>query len=150
MDKGKPTPPSVLTYIPHSFNSLDMTVMVLGSGLGEVKKNPLFPACAPKGVNHRDFYNECGKPVCYFLAKDYGHNDMLDDETKGIRGKATYCLCTKEKSRVPMRKFVGGVLVAFLKAYLEGNSSNLVAIRDGNVTLPVELQDIDFLVQVLG
>ncbi|PHU14246.1 hypothetical protein BC332_15451 [Capsicum chinense] len=108
MDKGKQTPPSVLTYILHSFNSLDMPVM------------------------------------------DYGHNDMLDDETKGIRGKATYCLCTKEKSRVPMRKFVGGVLVAFLKAYLEGNSSNLVAIRDGNVTLPVELQDIDFLVQVLG
>ncbi|PHT78644.1 Chlorophyllase-2, chloroplastic [Capsicum annuum] len=119
-------------------------------GIGRSEKNPLFPACAPKGVNHRDFYNECGKPVCYFLAKDYGHNDMLDDETKGIRGKATYCLCTKEKSRVPMRKFVGGVLVAFLKAYLEGNSSNLVAIRDGNVTLPVELQDIDFLVQVLG
>ncbi|KAF3622837.1 putative EPIDERMAL PATTERNING FACTOR-like protein 4-like [Capsicum annuum] len=46
MDKGKQTPPSVLTYIPHSFNSLDMPVMVLGSGLGEVKKNPLFPACA--------------------------------------------------------------------------------------------------------
>ncbi|KAH0662184.1 hypothetical protein KY284_027115 [Solanum tuberosum] len=146
MDKGKQTPPSVLTYVPRSFNNLDMPVMVIGSGLGEVKKNPLFPACAPKGVNHRDFYNECCKPACYFVAKDYGHNDMLDDETKGIRGKATYCLCKKGKSREPMRRFVGGVLVAFLEAYLEGNSSDLIAIRNGHVTLPVELQDTDFLV----
>ncbi|XP_004241041.1 chlorophyllase-2 [Solanum lycopersicum] len=146
MEKGKQTPPSVLTYVPRSFINLDMPVMVIGSGLGEVKKNPLFPACAPKGVNHRDFYNECCKPACYFVAKDYGHNDMLDEETKGIRGKATYCLCKKGKSREPMRRFVGGVLVAFLEAYLEGNSSHLIAIRDGHVALPVELQDIDFLV----
>nr|XP_016493291.1 PREDICTED: chlorophyllase-2, chloroplastic-like [Nicotiana tabacum] len=145
MDKGKQTPPAVLTYTRHSFN-LDMAVMVIGSGLGEVKKNPLFPACAPNGVNHRDFYSECCKPACYFVAKDYGHNDMLDDETKGIRGKATYCLCKKGKSREPMRRFVGGILVTFLEAYLEGKSSELMAIRDGNVTLPVELQDIDFLV----
>ncbi|XP_009597039.1 chlorophyllase-2 [Nicotiana tomentosiformis] len=145
MDKGKQTPPAVLTYTPHSFN-LDMSVMVIGSGLGEVKKNLLFPACAPNGVNHRDFYSECCKPACYFVAKDYGHNDMLDDETKGIRGKATYCLCKKGKSREPMRRFVGGFLVAFLEAYLEGKSSELMAIRDGNFTLPVELQDIDFLV----
>ncbi|XP_060215628.1 chlorophyllase-2-like [Lycium barbarum] len=146
MGKGKQTPPSVLTYIPHSFNNLDMPVMVIGSGLGEVKKNPLFPACAPKGVNHRDFYNECCKPSCYFVAKDYGHNDMLDDETKGFRGKATSCLCKNGKSREPMRRFVGGILVAFLEAYLEGNLSDLIAIRDGHVTLPVELQDTDFLV----
>ncbi|XP_027773178.1 chlorophyllase-2, chloroplastic-like isoform X1 [Solanum pennellii] len=146
MEKGKQTPPSVLTYVPRSFINLDMPVMVIGSGLGEVKKNPLFPACAPKGVNHRDFYNECCKPACYFVAKDYGHNDMLDDETEGIRGKATYCLCKKGKSREPMRRFVGGVLVAFLEAYLEGNSSHLIAIRYGHVALPVELQDIDFLV----
>ncbi|KAJ8558034.1 hypothetical protein K7X08_004800 [Anisodus acutangulus] len=128
MDKGKQTPPAVLTYVPHSFNNLDMPVMVTGSGLGEVKRNPFFPACATKGVNHRDFYNECFKPACYL--------------TKGIRGKATYCLCKQGKSREPMRRFVGGVLLAFL----EGNSNDLIAIRDGHVTLPVELQDTDFRV----
>ncbi|KAM3356373.1 chlorophyllase-2 [Capsicum galapagoense] len=145
MDKGNQTPPPVLTYIPRSFN-LDMAVLVIGSGLGEVKKNPLFPACAPKGVNHRDFYNECCRPACYFVAKDYGHVDMLDDETKGVRGKATYCLCKNGKCREPMRRFVGGIVVAFLEAYLEGNSSDLMAIKDGYVALPVELQDVDFLV----
>ncbi|XP_008224250.1 PREDICTED: chlorophyllase-2, chloroplastic [Prunus mume] len=144
MDKGKQTPPPVLTYVPHSFD-LDMAVMVIGSGLGEVKRNPLFPPCAPKGVNHEDFFNECQKPACYFVAKDYGHLDMLDDETKGIRGKSTYCVCKNGKSREPMRKFVGGVVVAFLQAYLEGDSSHLTAIKDGlDETVPVELQIVKF------
>ncbi|KAH0637189.1 chlorophyllase-2, chloroplastic-like [Solanum tuberosum] len=145
VDKGIQTTPPVLTYIPQSFN-LDMAVLVIGSGLGEVKRNPLFPACAPNGVNHRDFYNECCRPVCYVVAKDYGHVDMLDDETKGVRGKATYCLCKNGKSREPMRRFVGGIVVAFLEDYLKGNSSDLMAIKDGYITLPVELQDADFRV----
>lgn len=144
MDKGKQTPPPVLTYIPHSFD-LDMAVMVIGSGLGEVKKNPLFPPCAPKGVNHEDFFNECRKPACHFVAKDYGHLDMLDDDTKGIRGRTTYCLCKNGKSREPMRRFVGGIVVAFMKAYLEGDTSDLMSIRYGHETAPVELQTIEFL-----
>ena len=146
MDKGKQTPPPVLTYVPHSFDLEGMAVMVIGTGLGEVKRNPLFPACAPKGVNHEDFFNECRKPACYFVAKDYGHLDMLDDETKGVRGKATYCLCKNGKSREPMRKFVGGVVVAFIKAYLGGDSNELMAIREaGYDAAPIELQSVEFL-----
>ncbi|XVF38282.1 hypothetical protein REPUB_Repub20aG0087300 [Reevesia pubescens] len=145
MDKGKQTPPPVLTYVPHSFN-LDMAVMVIGSGLGEVKRNPLFPPCAPNGVNHEDFFKECRKPACHFVAKDYGHLDMLDDETKGIRGRSSYCLCKNGKAREPMRRFVGGIVVAFMKAYLNGDDNDLIAIRDGNETAPVELQTVEFLV----
>nr|WAU86936.1 birch protein [Betula platyphylla] len=144
-DKGKQTPPPVLTYVPHSFD-LDMAAMVIGTELGEMKKNPLFPAPAPKGVNHEDFFNECQKPACHFLVKDYGHVDMLDDDTKGIRGKATYCLCKNGKSRKPMRTFVGGIVVAFMKAYLLGDNSDLMAIRDGHETAPVELKTMEFLV----
>ncbi|XP_059447118.1 chlorophyllase-2 [Corylus avellana] len=145
MDKGKQTPPPVLTYVPHSFE-LDMAAMVIGTELGEMKKNPLFPAPAPKGVNHEDFFNECQKPACHFLVKDFGHVDMLDDDTKGIRGKATYCLCKNGKSREPMRRFVGGIVVAFMKAYLLGDNTDLLAIRDGPETAPVELKTIEFLV----
>ncbi|KAI5639463.1 hypothetical protein M9H77_00604 [Catharanthus roseus] len=145
MDKGKQTPPPVLTYVPHSFD-LDMAVMVIGSGLGEVKKNPLFPACAPKGVNHEDFYNECREPSCYFVAKDYGHQDLLDDNTPGIRGKFTYCLCKNGKSRDPMRRFTGGIIVAFLKAYLEDDFRDLDGIKNGHIVPPLEIQNIDFLV----
>ncbi|EOY05782.1 hypothetical protein QUC31_016603 [Theobroma cacao] len=145
MDKGKQTPPPVLTYVPYSFN-LDMAVMVIGSGLGEVKRNPLFPPCAPKGVNHEDFFKECRKPACYFVAKDYGHLDMLDDDTKGIRGRSSYCLCKNGKAREPMRRFVGGVVVAFVEAYLNGDHTDLIAIRDGYETAPVELKTVEFLV----
>ncbi|KDP40227.1 hypothetical protein JCGZ_02225 [Jatropha curcas] len=144
MDKGKQTPPPVLTYVPHSFD-LDMAAMVIGSGLGELKRNPMFPPCAPKGVNHEDFYKECEKPACYFVVKDYGHLDMLDDDTKGIRGKSTYCLCVNGKSREPMRRFIGGVIVAFLRAYLEDDGSDLMAIGNGQ-TGPVELQRSEFYV----
>ncbi|KAL5785612.1 hypothetical protein ACOSQ2_008004 [Xanthoceras sorbifolium] len=146
MDKGKQTPPPVLTYVPHSFDLNGMAVMVIGSGLGEVRKNPLFPPCAPKGVNHEDFFNECRKPACHFVVKDYGHLDMLDDDTKGIRGKASYCLCKNGKSREPMRRFVGGIVVAFMKAYLDnGDASELMSIRYGHETAPVELQTVEFL-----
>ncbi|THG09698.1 hypothetical protein TEA_024315 [Camellia sinensis var. sinensis] len=110
-----------------------MAILVIGSGLGEVKKNPLFPSCALKGIDHEDFYKECHEPACYFVAKDYGHIDMLDDETKGIRGKTSYCLCKNGKSREPMRRFVGGIMVAFMKAYLEGGSSCLLELGDGDL-----------------
>ncbi|XP_050374083.1 chlorophyllase-2 [Argentina anserina] len=128
MDKGKQTPPPVLNYVPHSFDLDDMAVMVIGTGLGEVKRNPRFPPCAPKGVNHENFFDECRKPACYFVA---------------VRGKATYCLCKNGKSREPMRKFVGGVVVAFIKAYLGGDSSELLAIREaGHEAAPIELQTV--------
>ncbi|KAG6727214.1 hypothetical protein I3842_02G119300 [Carya illinoinensis] len=144
MDKGKQTHPPVLTYVPRSFE-LDMAVMVIGTGLGEMKKNPLLPACAPKGVNHEDFFNECRAPACYFVAKDYGHLDMLDDDTPGIRGKASYCLCKNGESREPMRRFVAGNVVAFMKAYLLDDNSDLMAIRERPETAPVELRNIEFL-----
>ncbi|XP_050215403.1 chlorophyllase-2 [Mercurialis annua] len=144
MDKGKQTPPPVLSYVPHSFD-LDMAAMVIGSGLGEVKRNPLFPPCAPKGVNHEDFFKECRKPAYHFVVKDYGHLDMLDDVTSGIRGKTSYCLCKNGKSREPMRRFVGGAMVAFFKAYLEGDSRDLMAIRKGQ-SGPVELQDAEIYI----
>ncbi|CAL0333496.1 unnamed protein product [Lupinus luteus] len=136
MDRGKQTRPPVLTYVPHSFD-FDMAAIIIGSGLGEVKRNFFVPPCAPKGVNHEDFYNECQKPAWYFVAKDYGHFDMLDDDTKGIRGKSTNCICKNGESRKPMRGFVGGVIVAFLKAYLHGDASDLLAIRDKPEIAPV-------------
>lgn len=144
MDKGKQTPPAVLTYVPQSFDLDETPVMIIGSGLGSSRKNPLFPPCAPNGVNHADFFNECRSPAYYFVAKDYGHVDMLDDETKGMVGKASYCLCKNGKSRKPMRRFVGGIVVAFLRAYLEGNHGDLVAIRDGHHACPVEFDKVDF------
>ncbi|XP_022138435.1 chlorophyllase-2, chloroplastic-like [Momordica charantia] len=143
---GKQTHPPVLKFVPQSFDfGLALPVLVIGSGLGEVKRNPLFPPCAPKGLNHEDFFNECRNPAHYLVVKDYGHLDLLDDETGGIRGKASYCLCRNGESRGPMRRFVGGAVVAFLKAYLDGEEGDLAAIEDGSRSLPLDLQTVKSL-----
>ncbi|KAH7653073.1 Chlorophyllase protein [Dioscorea alata] len=144
MDKGKQTNPPILTYVPHSFD-LKIAAMVIGSGLGGVKKNSIFPACAPKGVSHEDFYSECCAPAWHFVAKDYGHMDMLDDETEGFRGKTTYCLCKNGRERKGMRSFVGGIMVAFMKAYLEGDDEDLMAIRNDPKIANIEISSNCFL-----
>ncbi|KAK9725497.1 hypothetical protein RND81_05G148200 [Saponaria officinalis] len=143
MDKGKQTPPAVLTYVPRSFDLADIPTLVIGSGLGEMKRNPFFPACAPKGVNHENFYDECQDRAWYFVVKDHGHLDMLDDVTTGIRGRSTYCLAKNGESRAPMRRFVGGVIVAFLKACLHGCDSQLLGIKDGGEGVPVSFSKVD-------
>ncbi|KAI3853553.1 hypothetical protein MKW98_025070 [Papaver atlanticum] len=143
--KGMPLPPIVLTYVPRSFD-LDMAALVVGSGLGEIRTSALIHACAPKGVNHKEYFNECRLPAYHFVVKDYGHMDTLDDVTRGIKGIATYRACKSGKSREPMRTFVGGITIAFLKAYLEGDHSHLNAIKDGkDISLPVELQTVECL-----
>ncbi|KAH9619236.1 hypothetical protein KSS87_022853 [Heliosperma pusillum] len=143
MDKGKQTPPHVLSYVPQSFNLSGMPTLVIGSGYGETKKNAFFPACAPKGVNHENFYDECQNPAWYFVVENQGHLDMLDDETKGVRGKSTHCLCKNGRCREPMRRFVGGVIVAFLNAYLQGCDTQLLLIKDGDDTSPVSFSKVD-------
>ena len=73
---------------------------------------------------------------------------MQDDGALGIRMKSIYCLCQKGMSREPTIIYVGGIIVAFMRNYLEGNPRDLLAnaIRDGNLRVLAELQDVDFLV----
>ncbi|KAF8091292.1 hypothetical protein N665_0448s0009 [Sinapis alba] len=141
--KGKQTPPPVLTYQPNSFNLDKMPVLVIGSGLGEIGKNLLFPPCAPLGANHRDFFQDSQGPAWHFVAKDYGHMDMLDDDTGGIKGMVTHYLCKNGKERRPMRRFVGGTVVAFLMASLEGDNGELVKIKNKSEGNPVEIQEFE-------
>ncbi|KAL3620410.1 hypothetical protein CASFOL_035322 [Castilleja foliolosa] len=70
--------PKILKYIPRCFD-MSIPVSVIGSGYGNQPLG-LFPPTAPDGVNHSEFYNESKPPACYFLAKDYGHCDMLNDK----------------------------------------------------------------------
>ncbi|XP_030476070.1 chlorophyllase-2-like [Syzygium oleosum] len=132
------TKPAVLTYVAQSFD-LKMPVMVIGSGLGEDKKCGVLPACAPKGLNHAEFFKECRSPAWRFLALDYGHMDMLDDDTPGLRGLISYCSCKNGRSREPMRRFVGGVAVAFMRAYLEDDDGHVTALKDTPDIAPVQI-----------
>lgn len=116
---GQQSKPHILTYKPHSFD-LDIPTLVIGSGLGE-EWNLLSPPCAPKGVNHRDFFAECSVPSYHFVASDFGHMDFLDDNHVLI-GAAMNVVCKHGEAREPMRSFCGGVMVAFLNASLRNDS----------------------------
>ncbi|XP_058106108.1 chlorophyllase-2-like [Magnolia sinica] len=109
--------PPILTYVPRSFDIGGIPVLVVGTGLGEQKKCPLSPACAPKGLNHEEFYNECEPPRFHLVATEYGHMDMLDDKIPIGLDSFARCACKNAKKIEPMRRFVGGIMVAFLKAW---------------------------------
>ncbi|CAN6439628.1 unnamed protein product [Victoria cruziana] len=135
--RGQQTNPPVLNHKPQSLVP-KMPVLVIGSGLGSRSRCPGLPSCAPDGVNHVNFYEECVPPLCYTVATNYGHTDMLDDVTPGIRGMASYCLCVNGDRREPMRKFVGGIMVAFLKAYLLDDDKLLQKITEEPHNKPVD------------
>ncbi|KQJ91600.1 chlorophyllase-1 [Brachypodium distachyon] len=119
--KSSQLAPKILTYEPSSFNmSAAMPVLVIGTGLGEEKKNIFTPPCAPKDVNHREFYLECKPPCYYFVTKDYGHLDMLDDDAPMV----ITCLCKDGGScKDKMRRCVAGIMVAFLNSALGGKDN---------------------------
>lgn len=139
--KGKSSqmPPKILTYNPSSFD-MAMPVLVIGTGLGEEKKNIFFPPCAPDGVNHREFYNEC-KPPCYYLvAKEYGHLDMLDDDAP----KFMTCLCKDGNNcKDIMRRTVAGIMVAFLKTALNEEDGDLSVILKDPGLAPTTLDPVE-------
>ncbi|XP_039134534.1 chlorophyllase-2-like [Dioscorea cayenensis subsp. rotundata] len=136
--KGYQIPPRILTGKPSSME-LGIPAMVIGTGLGE-KKKMFFPACAPEGVNHKEFYYECKPPCYHVVVKDYGHLDMLDDDAP----KVTKCVCTNGVNcKDLMRRSTGGIMVAFLKAYLMEDNESLEAIFDGSLVAPAELSPVE-------
>ncbi|GLT77080.1 hypothetical protein SLA2020_486980 [Shorea laevis] len=138
------TQPHILTFNPCSFN-LSIPVTVIGTGLGGVKKNCLSVPCAPDGVNHVEFFNECKPPRAHFVATNYGHMDMLNDGLHGIVGVMADCLCTNSSfPRDPMRKCVGGIVVAFLNAYLEGHNGDFLTIVKEPSVAPINLNSVEF------
>lgn len=113
--RGHQTKPPILTYEPHSFD-LHCPTLVIGSGLGP-KWDLLIPPCAPEGVSHREFFSECSSPSYHFVASEFGHMDFLNDDA----GPLT-CFCKNGVAREPMRRFSGGIMVAFLDAFLRNDS----------------------------
>ncbi|KAG2385166.1 Chlorophyllase-1 protein [Vigna angularis] len=144
--KASKTSPKILTGVPRSLN-LKVPVAVIGTGLGPEKANVLFPPCAPKGENHVDYFNECKPPCANFVAADYGHMDMLDDETPGIIGTVlSKCLCKNGKGpKKCMRKTVGGLVVAFLRAQLDEHFQDFEAILHNPGLAPARLNDVKYI-----
>ncbi|KAL1207779.1 Chlorophyllase-1 [Cardamine amara subsp. amara] len=133
------TDPHILTYKPESFD-LNIPVTVVGTGLGP-EQNTVMPPCAPTGLNHEEFYKECKATKAHFVAADYGHMDMLDDDLPGFVGFMAGCLCKNGKGKKSeMRRFVGGIVVAFLKYALWGDKSEIRQIVKDPSVSPVKLE----------
>ncbi|KAL3531308.1 hypothetical protein ACH5RR_010630 [Cinchona calisaya] len=132
------TEPKILTYVPRSFN-FNIPVVVIGTGLGSQQKNFFKPPCAPDGVNHAEFFSESKPPCCYFLAKDFGHMDMLDEGAARLGS----CLCKKgTQPRDLMRTGIGGIVVAFMQAYRKEDDANLLAIVDDPKIAPITFDPV--------
>ncbi|CAN6299372.1 unnamed protein product [Urochloa humidicola] len=148
MGVGRQTPPPILTGRSHSLRVAATAAMVIGTGLGELPRGPLLPPCAPRGVSHAEFYGELDRgaaAACHMVARDYGHTDMMDDDTPGARGMLTRVICRSGGDRAPMRRFVGGAMVAFLKKWVGGDGAALDDIRARPEQAPVVLSVLEFL-----
>ena len=133
--------PKILTYVPQSFD-LGIPVCVYGSGLGSERQFGILPACAPDGMSHSEFFRECKPPCSYFVAKDYGHMDLLDEGMANIGG----CMCKSGQGcKKLLRKGVGGIVVAFLKACLEGKKTDFLAIVENPDIAPIKLDPVTYI-----
>lgn len=95
--------------------------LIIGSGLGAEPLNNFAPACAPTGDNHVQFYNAAPAPAWHATVTDYGHLDMLNDNTQGCGIPCSSCKAGE--TRAPMRRTTAGLMVAFLRAELQGDAS---------------------------
>ncbi|CAL5036052.1 unnamed protein product [Urochloa decumbens] len=128
-------PPEVLSKKPGSFNLNGVPVLIVGMGISP-------QSCAPDGLNHREFYVECRPPRYHFVVTKYGHVDMLDD---GITYRIGKCICeSNDKDPKELaRTTIGGLVVAFLRAKLQGNHEDLKAILHNPCLAPAELDPVE-------
>jgi chlorophyllase len=100
---------------------------ILGTGLGPQAQ--FGQACAPDGDNHVQFYGASQSPAWHVVATDYGHMDMLDANS-GCGLACSACPAGSELGK--MRKLTGGMLVAFFRGSLQGDSSAYSVLMDTN------------------
>ncbi|GKB55011.1 chlorophyllase, alpha/beta hydrolase fold protein [Tanacetum coccineum] len=142
-DNSNRLEPKILNYIPQNFN-MEMPIALIGTGLGDDGCCGCFPPAAPWGCNHPFFFNECKPPSCYFVARDFGHMDMVNDWLVRLAGM--FVCKTGKGSKADMRRACGGIVVAFLKAYLLDDDEDLTEIVDSpNSVCPIKLDPVLWL-----
>ncbi|CAM6101368.1 unnamed protein product [Calypogeia fissa] len=139
MSVNQQTKPAILQFCEHSMKH-GIPTLIVGAGLGTIRRNVFFPPCAPEGVSHDAFFYESDGPAFHFVAPEHGHMDYMDDNTRGVQGVLSYIVCKNGPSREPMRRFSAGILVAFLKASLCQDSSLLSAAIANPSEAPVKLE----------
>ena len=101
--------------------------LIVGTGLGEVAGGPFSPACAPIGDNHAQFFAASAAPSWHVTATDHGHNDLLDDAPQGC---FLVCDVCPGLERPGFRDLTGGLVVALMRAILQGDEAALDTLED--------------------
>ncbi|MBA0584492.1 hypothetical protein Gorai_015300 [Gossypium raimondii] len=95
--------------------------------------------------NHEEFFNESKPPRAHFTAKNYGHMDMLNDDLSGVIGKLADSMCVNGKGpRDPLRRCIGGIVIAFLNYYFQDNEVDFNTIVNEPDVAPVVLDQVQF------
>nr|ACN31905.1 unknown [Zea mays] len=138
LSKQAQVEPKVLTFRPRSLDP-GMPALVVGTGLGP--KHVGGPPCAPAGVNHAEFYDECAPPRYHVVLRDYGHMDMLDDD--GVPYVINNCMCMRntKDTKDLARRAIGGAVVAFLRATLEDDDEDLKVVLENRPGLSPAVLD---------
>ncbi|ESR57236.1 hypothetical protein CICLE_v10024279mg [Citrus x clementina] len=154
--------PSIL-----SFESFDFSIPVtmIGTGLGGVAR--CITPCAPEGANHEEFFNRCkSSSRAHFVATDYGHMDILDDNPSDVKSWALskYFCKNGNQSRDPMgemqvmqpigdvylfrlsmRRCVSGIVVAFPKDFFDGDAEDFRQILKDPSFAPIKLDSVEYI-----
>jgi chlorophyllase len=104
--------------------------LVLGAGISGL--------CSFDGANHEAYFEASASPAWHMVARDYGHQDMLDEED----GEAARKLCGSGPDRDGMRRFAGGAMSALFRAELQGDGKAYEYLGDPELMpIDVELQE---------
>jgi len=108
--------------------AFEISTLIIGAGIAG--------ACAPEGDNYVQFFEASPSPSKLVVATDYGHGDMLDEETAALAAS----VCASNDDREPMRRLTAGLLVAFFRAQLQDASSGTFQIEPEMLPAAVSIQ----------
>jgi len=114
-----------ITAEPFAF---EIPTLIIGAGIGG--------NCAPEGRNYVQFFDACPSPSTLVIANDYGHGDMLDEETAALAAS----VCPANEDREPMRRITAGLLVAFFRARLQNDPPTSLQIESDDLPAAVSIE----------
>ncbi|GAQ89266.1 Chlorophyllase [Klebsormidium nitens] len=133
-------------------HSVDLGVpaLLFGSGLGgSPTLGGLAGPCAPAALGYAQFFRAFKSTTYQFVAKDYGHMDILDGKKEGCPSFSRFknCLATKVcpgcgpgRSRGELRSYLGDLLVAFLDSSLKNKPGGLEKLRVEWESAPIAVE----------
>merc|ERR1719347_899679 len=119
---------------PGEYLNYDTPSLVLMTGLDNTPGfnmiGDIVPACAPEDLSNLRFYDALAGPTWLVNATAYGHADCLEDFYYNTLLVTHFCSTDSTQDREIYKYFVGGEIISFMKATLDGECEYLQYIED--------------------